>query len=105
MRTELVVIVRRRERARGIDLEKDAPALAGRIVNPRKALLDQTTACAAAGESGLELGQGRHGYRGSHYDRIRPAPTRSARPGQRIWPAFRGVEMAMSMTYQSLREP
>ena len=86
MRTQAVVIVRRRERARGMDLEKDAAAFAGRIVDPRKALLDQAAACAAAGEFGLELGEWRHGYRGSRCDRIRPAPNAvCTRPGRRIW--------------------
>ena len=68
----MVVIVRRRERIRGSDLEKDAPTFAGRIVDPRKALLHQAAARAAAGEIGLELGQWRHGYRGSRCNRIRP---------------------------------
>jgi hypothetical protein len=65
VRPKTVVIVRRGERARGVDLEEDAPTFAGWIVDPRKALLHQTAACAAAGEFGLELGQWRHGSGGS----------------------------------------
>ena len=64
MRTKVVVIVRRGERARGIDLEEDTPPFAGRIVDPRKALLDQRAARAAAREFGLELIERPHGAGG-----------------------------------------
>ncbi len=61
MRAEAVVILGRRERVRGIDLEEDAAALTRLVVDPGQALLDQLAAGAAAGEFGFELEKGGHG--------------------------------------------
>ena len=53
MRAEAVVILGRRERGRGIDLEEDAAALTRLVVDPGQALLDQLAAGAAAASSAL----------------------------------------------------
>ena len=87
------MIVGRRERGCGMDLEEDAAALARLVVDARQALLDQIAAGGAAGEFGFELEKGGHGP-----DRLRPKPPMDLAP-------FRGVEMVKSMTYQSVREP
>ena len=59
-RTNAIVRIRRRERVRGMDLEKNAPAFSGLIRDPRQTLLDQAAAFAAAGEFGFDLGERWH---------------------------------------------
>jgi hypothetical protein len=59
-RADAVVKIRRRERVRGMDLEKNAPAFSRLIRDPRQALLDHAATFAAAGEFGFELGERWH---------------------------------------------
>jgi len=60
VRARAVVKIRRRERVRGMDLEKNAAAFPGLIRDPRQTLLDQAAAFAAAGEFGFDLGERWH---------------------------------------------
>jgi hypothetical protein len=62
-RAQAIVEIRRRERIRAMNLEKNAFPLSAAISDPRQALLDEAAARAAAGKLRFELGKRSHGKR------------------------------------------